>query len=561
MNCLIIGERKPRESCGYNGWLIISLFLFSLLLVAPLAAEPLIPLQVTKGANLINITKTYCTSEYHWKEIARLNGLQEPYVIYPGDNVFVPLSLLKNEKISARIASVRGGVYAIKNKTTIEPLKKGDSLYPGQTLVTEEDGFAHLVFPDQKYTRVTSNSKFTLTYFIKLADDSLKAEFFLEKGRIIHSVKKQLRKKDTFWTRTPVSVTGVRGTEFRLKMSEGESNIVESLDGIVTVDASGESLVVERGKGVKVVEGEKPEKPRDLPPIPNIPQLEEVYKTLPVVITAPAIEDISMLRIRVATDILGQNTVLEQLSPPGKPFVLLALTDASYYCFFTAIDKAGFESLPAGPFVLVVRTIPSAPLLAEPFDGKSVFSDVLEVKWLGVENAVTYHLQLARDEEFTEIVDDRIQEKSVYTTKSLVPGKYFFRVRSIAEDGFTSLYSLPDSWKVEAQPLLGTLEGSTDDGINLRWATMGEGISYNVQIAADTKFSRLVVDEEGVMDSSLSLSVTLEPGQYYVRIRGVLPDGQESPWTPFQVLKVDSPPFGLLDGVILGVFLTVIILL
>ncbi|MFT5702595.1 MAG: hypothetical protein ACI8ZB_005518 [Desulforhopalus sp.] len=525
-----------------------------------LYAETLIPLKIQKGTNLITITRQFCTSEYHWKEIAKINNLKAPYIISAGDVLYAPIELLKAEKLSAKVASVIGGVFIVSNGKKLKQVMKGDFIYPGQTLVTEDDGFTHLVFPDNKYTRISSGSKFTLTYLVRLTDNSLKAEFFLEKGRITHEVKKQLEVNETFTTRTPVSVTGVRGTEFRLKVTDEKVNIVETLKGVVSVKGESGGLFLKKGEGTKVAKGLSPIPARPLPAIPVTPAVSDIVKMLPVKIDAPVDPAVSQYRLRITADENGNNTILEKLAKPGSVFTLLALPDGIYFGFLTAIDSESYESLPASRFTFEVRTIPGAPIFVSSLNGKATFETTIEKKWLQAEGDSSYHLQLAKESDFNAPMVDFIQKDTSYVTDNLEPGTYYVRVQAIASDEFRSLYSLVDSWKVQKKAELGTLEGSSKDGMNLRWATMGEGIVYDLQVGKNKDFTELLVSEEGLAKSEFTYGKYMEPATYYVRVRGVLDDGQVSPWTPAQKLKIDTPPFGFLDAGVLVFFLGIILL-
>ena len=525
-----------------------------------LYAETLIPIKVQKGANLISITRQFCTSEYHWKEIAKINKLKSPFIISPGDVLYAPIELLKAEKLSAKVASVIGGVFIVRNGKKLKRVMKGDLIYPGQTLVTEDDGFTHLVFPDNKYTRISSGSKFTLTYLVRLTDSSLKAEFFLEKGKITHAVKKQLEVNETFTTRTPVSVTGVRGTEFRLKLSNDNVNIVETLKGVVNVEGDVGALYLKKGEGTKVVKGLPPKPPKLLPKTPMSLVVVDIFRVLPVKIDVPEESNVSQYRLRVTTDEKGDNTVLEQIGNPGGSFTLLAISDGIYFGFLTAIDAEGFESYQAEPFTFKVRTVPGAPIFVSLHEGKPTFESTIETKWLQEEGAESYHLQLAKGIDFTVPVVDLIQKEANYVFDNLDHGTYYLRVQAIAPDGFRSSYSLVDTWKIQKKASLGPLEGSNKDGVKLRWASMGEGIVYDLQVSKNKDFTNLLIAKMALGKAEFSYTDYIEPAIYYVRVRGVLDDGQVSPWTPPQKLKIDPPPFGFWDAGILTLFLGIILL-
>ncbi len=544
-----------------RGYLFLFLFFLLCLSVTQSVAETLIPLHVAKGANLIQLTRKYCTSEYHWKELAKINGLKKPYTLYPGDIVNAPIELLRTEKVAATVASVIGGVFLLENGKQFKRVMKGDRIFPGQTLVTEHDGFTHLVFPDYKYTRIASDSKFTLTYLVRLVDDSLKADFFLERGRITHSVKKQLRANETFTTRTMVSITGVRGTEFRMKAADEDSSIVETLKGRVVLDSGGERARIDSGKGIKIFRGKKLLPPVDLPPVPEKPHYKKIYKLLPVVLSAPVYPSEARFRLRLTSDVAGESTVAEVLATCGQNFILPALDDGQYYGFLTSIDGEGLESLPARPFDFQLRTVPGVPIIEEPLKGKVTFDDKMHFEWLGISEAASYNVEIATDEDFRNIIKNDSVIAPHYELDGLETGLYYYRVQSVASDGFTSPYSMVDNWRIQALPELGNLKNGTGAELELHWRPMGSGVVYDLQIFKDKNLGNAVVTLEGIPVPQCVINQSLEPGTYYVCIRGILPDGHRSPWSPAMILKIPHSEVGFWDGVIvLGVLGLVLVL-
>lgn len=521
----------------------------------------MVPLTVSKGTGLIKLARKFCTSEYHWKELARLNNLQPPYSIFPGDKIFVPIELLKVKMVSGHVAAVSGSVYLLTGKEKLKKIQKGDTILPGQTLVTEDDGFAHIIYPNNKYTRVASNSRFSLTYMVNLVDDSLKAEFYLEKGRIIHAVREKLKPDDSFQTKTPVSVTGVRGTEFRLKMLDDTRNVVETLQGAVEVDGGGARLVVPSGSGSIVEKGNPPGKPKKLPPTPPPLHIADIYQALPVII--PTVQDsfAEKYRIRIALDEAGNQTVLEQITASGEKFKFITLEDGIYYGSHTSINAEGLESRPSKPVKFQIRTVPAAPILSNPLRGKSLFEKTVTFKWLEQQNVGKYHLQLASTPDFSTILNDWYHTDSVVNIEDLPPGKYYIRVQAVAKDRFHSLFSTTDSWKVEADPSMVQISGSPDNGLALQWDDMGEGVLYDLQVSDVDTFNSVLTEASGLKLSKFVYSKKLEPGNYYIRVRGVLGDGQMSPWSVPNSITIDNPSFSIFDGGVLTLFFAVLLLI
>ncbi|PID75310.1 MAG: hypothetical protein CSB23_04330 [Deltaproteobacteria bacterium] len=535
-------------------------FIISLLVGSSALAEHLVPITVQKGTNLIQLTRRFCTSEYHWKEIARINGLQPPYTIFANDVLHIPLELLRAEVLSAKVASVSGGVFLVDRMNRLVKVAKGDAIFPGQTMVTEDGGYAYLIFPDHKYTRISGDSKFTVTYMVRLVDESFKAEFFLEKGRVTHTVKEQLEINETFTTRTPVSVTGVRGTTYRLKAPDSDENTVETLKGLVSVSGGKFHAEVKEGQCVKVVTGGGEITVDSLPEAPAPLQLAEIYGELPIVIPAPADPAIKTFRLLVSRDKAGNDLVLERVAASGEDFSLLSLADGQYYAHLTAIDDRNYESAPSSPALFAVRTTFLPPTLLVSREGKILFNDTVKVGWLRNEQAKAYHFQLAADENFADILEERDITANEFAFTNLEPGSYRFRVQAVAEDGFRSRYSAVDRWRIQAEADVSTDVGSSDDGLHFQWADMGKGFTYDIEISRNNSFTDIFLSESDLDTTEFASRKYIEPGTYYFHMRGVAEDGMATPWTPTQVFDVKQPGFGLMDAAILGVFLSFFLL-
>ena len=535
-------NRHFRQTIPLTGSLLL-FFLFLLLYPLTGRAQTLVPLHVQKGTNLIRIARQYCNKPSDWKTIAAINHLKAPYIIYKNATLQAPLSILRGKQVSAEVISIKGSPLVVTNKNVSKKLRKGDRVFPGQTVITGDEEYVHLVYPDNKHSRIGPESKMLLVYLMRLADNNLQAQFFLDRGRMTNSIEKKLKPNEHFQTRTPMAITGIRGTEFRVKVADPETNIIETLKGRVALTAAGQKISLARGQGSKVKKGQKPSPPHALPPSPSLPQLKKIYRTLPVNINAPVQQNARSMHVRVTADKEGFNTLVEQSTKPGKNFSLTSLTDGSYFLFLTAIDKAGFESLPAGPAGLHIRTVPGAPIISRPNNGKTFFKSKIKISWLDSDQADHYLIQLARDKKFSKVIEEKETKKAHYLTPDLKAGTYFFRVQLIAEDGFRTLFSVPLTWKIMARPKLGSLNTSptgSEGGITLRWPAMADTAGYMIQIANDRNFTDLIAEDDNLKKPSYPIDFQIVNGKYYVRIRSITKDGLKSPWTAPQAMTVEA---------------------
>ncbi len=519
----------------------------------------LVPVHIDKGMSLIRLVKEYCTSKYHWQEIARINNLAAPYKIYSGDIINIPFELLKKRKARAKVVSVIGDVFHLtRDHASRKPMKKGERIRPGETLITGENGFAIIALPENRYIRVSSNSQFSFAYLFRLVDNSLKVEFLLEKGDVSVNVQQKLQKNETFRARTPFCESGVEGTFYRVK-TEKEVDIIETLEGKVTLSAADSVVTVKGGMGTFVKEGAPPAAPQTLPDAPVTPELQQIYRSQPFQLPSPQIADGGHARVRICMDKAGEQTVWRGDAVDGR-FTVNGLADGTYYAFFTAVNVDHLEGRPAAPVSFTLRTVPAPPQLASPYDGQPVFGDSVEIAWEKSGEAARYLVQVAADESFTDIVAEKESSERRCLFANMAAGSYYFRVRAIADDGFYSGFSRAGRVMLKGVPVLHfTAPPSFADRVELRWSAMGEDISYDIEIAANSDFSE-VIDSAAQLQDTVYNPKSLAAGRYWVRIRAGLPTGEVSDWTPGQELMIPAPRFGLPDGLLLGSFVLMLLL-
>lgn len=525
------------------------------------ADEPqqLIPIHVEPGTNLIHLARDYCFTRQAWKKIASVNNLKPPYIIRKNTTINVPKPLLITEQLTAVVASVHGDIQLAQEDGAMRKLEKNDLIHPGQSIIAGEDGHAHLIFPDQKFTRIEPNTKVTLIYLFRLTDGSIKSEFYVDKGRILQTIRQKLKQNETFRTRTPVSLTGIRGTEFRVKMFK-EENLVETLAGAVNVDAAGTSRIIPSGKGISVSQGATPAPPRLLPSIPDQLPLEPVYRTLPISLQAPDHDSAAKLLLRISADPEGQQVLVEQSTDPGTSFTISSLEDGRYSAFLTAIDEKQFESLPVGPLPLSIRTIPGAPIITAPQSKATIWDGSVTIGWLASKTAESYSAQVATSSDFSTIIHEENNKQTSLSLSDLPPGSYHFRVQAIAEDGFTSLYSVPITWDCIDPPTMEDIDTSDVDNITLQWSAMAAAGTYELEIARDEDFSKVVLSVSDLQEPSYPLEEPLPSGTYYIHVRGKVQNGTAGPWTPPQVMTIPAEPPGAAFWITILTFIGIILI-
>ncbi len=525
--------------------LIVCLLLVSGSSWAQSGAMPLIPIRIQQGMGLIRIARRYCRNQNDWQTIARINHLRSPYRIQQGAILLVPLNLLAKQDIVVRVQTVHGKAELLLPHHGAVPLKKGDTILPGQTIRTGAAGHVTLQYPGKISSQIGPLSEVTLIYLFRLRDKAIKAELSLKHGKIIHTIDRKLAPNETFRTVTPIAVTGIRGTRFRLKATGSEISMVETLRGKVDFVAQGNTLLVAQDMGSRVKKGHPPEPPRRLPPPPSVPALVDTFRRLPVNIALPAAKGAVSFRLFLSRDRQGRDIVFEKRCQPERLCSLDRLADGSYWGHLTALDKDNFESRPSAPFPIKVRTSPGPVAFQTPAPPPRSWEKRMTFRWKVVPGAAHYQLELATDREFHTLILQQALATTTFTTPELEPGEYFLRVCSVAPDNFSSLFSPVQHWQVLRMPMLKEVElNKHKHQKTVSWKKQ-PGIScYALQVCGDAACSTILQTHTGLKTTSTVLD-ELETGTYYVRLRGTTASGVNSPWTTPQSFTVDPQPLGL----------------
>ena len=177
--------------------------------------------------------------------------------------------LIASEKIAVA-TKVIGEVHYIRGDGSQTPLKNGHIFETGDVLKTEKNGFAALIFIDDKTAlKVKENSELTISG--KRSIRSISKEISLKGGSLRAQVSRQ--KKGEFIIRTSVSVASVKGTDFWLISNKTGDSLI-GLEGVVAFSniLSGDALDITRGKtGISTPDGNVQSFKTDPKTIPDDP--------------------------------------------------------------------------------------------------------------------------------------------------------------------------------------------------------------------------------------------------------------------------------------------------
>jgi len=519
---------------------------------------------VEKNDKLITIGKRYLESPGRWRDVAKSNRLAAPYTIFAGQKLIIPIALLKGSPLDAQVSFIKGDVQVrTKDSEMWKTLQLNERISQGDTIKTGDASTAEFTFEDSAQVLLRPHTALEVKTSAQKGGLHFIREFMQRAGRTISRLKAATGNESRFTIHTPSAVAAARGTEFRISVDPLDTTRTEVLQGTIGVDAKGVEVAVREGEGTLIRKNRPPLGPRKLLLPPSSLLIEPLYRTMPLVFDFTQDPGLLSRRIMLARDREMRDVIVDDVFKPDQAVRIFSVEDGSYFMQAQSIDPDGIEGMPSEPVSIRVRTNPLPPFIEAPNDGAEIRGKEVSIKWLKVSGAVRYHIQIAEDKECKAIVgEEKAVEGNGYKTQPLAYRTYYFRVSSIAEDGYEGVWSDTLSFTLVPPPPAPPLEQPQVDEkeIHMRWRNLGEGISYHFQMAREPDFRNILLDRT-LDKAEITLQKPDKAGTYYVRISGIDATGYEGNFSPSQSFDIrKKTPYGIL-GVVgtLGVILLLLL--
>lgn len=134
--------------------------------------------------------------------------------------VVYPIAQAKDS--TGLVVAARGTVSAEANGVQ-RPLKQGDSIFEEDQVATGDKSFAVLQFQDGAKVTIRPNSAMIIEqYAYNSSEDDAATLTLVEGGLRVITGAMTKRNPESYKVKTPVALMGVRGTEFRIMLCDGE---------------------------------------------------------------------------------------------------------------------------------------------------------------------------------------------------------------------------------------------------------------------------------------------------------------------------------------------------
>lgn len=527
----------------------------------PSSKADLVQLTIAKGDYLINICKQYLDTGNRWKEIARINRLNDPRKLQPGAKIMVPVAYLKGMPLDGRVTFVQGEAKGqIGGPGAWAVLKVGDPIPPKSQLKTGNESALEVTYEDGTVFFLRSDTEVGVLKAQKTLSSLQLRDLYLSAGRVVSKVREATGESSRFKVHTPAAIASVRGTEFRVAVNEAQQTFTEVTENRVTVDAADKSVELAQGEGTMVKKGEPPLPPRKLLAPPSPVGLKPIYNTAPAIVFT-RIDDAQAYRVMAAKDKEGKHLLREKIIKTNETFKIAGLADGAYYLLMLSIDPIGLEGLSSIAYPFTIRVNPLPPITQSPREGAKIKGKSVTFQWLSVSDAVRYHVQIGEDREFSKIAVNKTDlTSSSFKADTLEYKPYYFRISSIAKDEYQGAWSDPLPFTLTPLPPTPAVDqpAISKDEINLRSRSVGEGFTYHFQIAKDNQFKEILIDQK-VSKPEITAKKPKDAGIYFVRTAAIDRDGDAGEFSAAQSFEIEERfPYEWVGG---GVGLMIILLL
>ena len=383
-----------------------------------------------KGDTLYGLARDYFVSDDAALEVQRLNGIKNDRAIPIGKVITVPRSLLKWDPVILRLDSFAGAVeiedngrlLAMRSQLPI-PQNAIVSTGPRSFVSFKGEGMTAVSLPSNSRVQIKRARRYRL-------NNALDVDLRVLRGRGEITAPK-LKDGERFRTGTPLAVTAVRGTEFRVGFDELNAlALTEVTEGLVDISNDGVSVAAVAGTGV-ASNSDGIGEPEDLLQAPEIVDRNSIQTDETLTFAVAPLESAAAYRVQIARDLTFTDVIDEQVSASPQ-FEFEALADGRYAVRARAVASSGLEGfwLAGDPSFRRKRVGISATVEPAPF------ADAYKFAWLPAGSGPSYTaFQMWRqDAPGTLIIDEVGLDEGGFYVAGLAPGAYSWRIGTSAID-------------------------------------------------------------------------------------------------------------------------------
>ena len=300
--------------------------------------------RIRPGDNLYTLAERHLLRTSDFRAVQRLNRIVDPYRLPVRRTLRIPRNLLRFDRLRAKVTAFRGTVRIAQQDGSILTVRLGQEIAEGAEIMTGTNSFVTFRLPDQSVVTMPSRSRIAVSRLRRYGlNGSIERLFKIVTGRARAIVRPMRRDEDDFRFSTPVAVSAVRGTEFRMSYrTEEEVATTEVIEGTVSVgtEAKPETTIVPAGFGMASTTNEA----LRLLPVPTLLRPGAIQDEERLRFNLQPLPGAIGYRVQIAQD-AGFLDVVSEADARSPIVELDALPDGTWFVRASAIDQNGLEGL------------------------------------------------------------------------------------------------------------------------------------------------------------------------------------------------------------------------
>jgi len=310
--------------------------------------------RVRQGDTLLGLATTYTGRAELWTTLQSRNAVADPLRLAIGREIRIPFSLIPEQPATVAVTHVSGPAQA--GGRSLAPQA---TLQEGQVVSTGPSGSATLELADGSKLTLPPASQVTLDRVRTFQGTGLTDSIIqLQQGSVESAVAPRGDGVGRFEVRTPVTVTGVRGTRLRVHASDSgvRSEVVEGRSrlAIRPPGTAGQTVRIARNQGAAVSAEGALLGVRALLPAPRIESLER--ESGQWALTFEPVANAAAYLVRVASD--PEGSMLASSATVTQPRAKVSAPGAgTYYVIVRAMDAIGLGGADAARSFQGMRTL------------------------------------------------------------------------------------------------------------------------------------------------------------------------------------------------------------
>jgi len=373
---------------------------------------------------LWQLDRSFIVAPKTWQALLPLSGAHSPRKLPIGRTLAIPRSWLRSTPDEARLASYRGTVSIEAGGHAVAPAT-GLAIGEGAHITTGADSFVTLILADGSRVTLPSQSGVTVGAMRRLVlNNAIEYRLDLDKGRVQTHVEPLKDPSGRYRIATPITMTAVRGTEFRVSYDPARAAAAtEVLAGTVALagKAGAPPVLVPHGFG-GAADAQGHVRTEALLPAPDLADPGKPQRDDAVSFHLAPVAGATAYRVVLATDAGFVDNYAERIAPGGD-FALNDVPDGNQFVRVSAIAADGLEGL--------AQSYAFARQLASIHPGAvSQDADGYRFRWFGSGHGERhYRFQLMRgSQQGAAVVDEVGLEHEDLRVRRLSPGIYYWRV-------------------------------------------------------------------------------------------------------------------------------------